>query len=125
MNAATGCGVALFNAPHANTRSVAELVIGLSIMLIRRIHDKNIAAHKGTWLKDAKGSFELRGKTLGIVGYGNIGSQVSVMAEAMGMNVLYYDIESKLPHGNAQQVRSLRELLRRANIVTLHVPEYG
>ena len=122
MDAATEKGVAVFNAPYANTRSVAELVIGLSIMLIRKIADKNAAAHKGVWQKDAKGSYELRGKTLGIVGYGNIGSQVSVMAEALGMDVIYYDVESKLPHGNAKQVRSLRELARRSNIVTLHVP---
>ena len=122
LTAATNRGVALFNAPYANTRSVAELVIGLSIMLIRKITDKNLAAHNGKWQKDAKGSFELRGKTLGIVGYGNIGSQVSVMAEAMGMNVIYYDVESKLPHGNARQIRTLKELLRRSDIVTLHVP---
>ena len=122
MKAATEKGVAVFNAPYANTRSVAELVIGLSIMLIRRIPDKSRAAHNGIWQKEAKGSFELRGKTLGIIGYGNIGSQVSVMAEAMGMDVLYYDIESKLPHGNARQIRSLKDLLKRSNIVTLHVP---
>lgn len=122
MKSATEKGIAVFNAPHANTRSVAELVIGLSIMLIRKITDKNTAAHKGIWQKDAKGSFELRGKTIGIVGYGNIGSQVSVMAEAMGMDIIYYDVESKLPHGNAKQVRSLKELLKRANIVTLHIP---
>lgn len=122
LKSATANGVAVFNAPHANTRSVAELVIGLSIILIRKIADKNKAAHNGIWQKDAKGSYELRGKTLGIVGYGNIGSQVSVMAEALGMNVIYYDVESKLPHGNAQQVRSLRDLLKRSNIVTLHVP---
>lgn len=122
MQAAVQQGVAVFNAPHANTRSVAELVIGLSIMLIRRIPDKNKAAHEGIWQKDAKGSYELRGKTIGLVGYGNIGSQVSVMAEALGMDVLYYDIEPKLPHGNAKQVRSLKELLRRSNIVSLHVP---
>ena len=122
MKAATEKGVAVFNAPYANTRSVAELVIGLSIMLIRRIPDKSRAAHNGIWQKEAKGSYELRGKTLGIVGYGNIGSQVSVMAEALGMDVIYYDIESKLPHGNARQVRSLKDLLKRSNIVTLHVP---
>jgi len=122
MKAATEKGIAVFNAPHANTRSVAELVIGLSVMLIRRITDKNKAAHEGIWQKDAKGSFELRGKTLGIVGYGNIGSQVSVMAEALGMDVVYFDVESKLPHGNAKQVRSLKDLLKRANIVTLHIP---
>lgn len=122
MKAATSNGVAVFNAPYANTRSVAELVIGLSIILIRKITDKSTAAHKGVWMKDAKGSYELRGKTLGIIGYGNIGTQVSVMAEALGMEVLYYDVESKLPHGNARQVRSLRELLKRSNIITLHVP---
>ncbi len=120
--AATRKGVAVFNAPFSNTRSVAELVIGSSIMLIRRIPDKNKAAHEGTWQKDAKGSYEMRGKTMGIVGYGNIGSQVSVLAEALGMDVLYYDLEPKLPHGNAKQVRSLRELLKKADIVTLHVP---
>lgn len=122
MKSAIQNGVAVFNAPHANTRSVAELVIGLSIMLIRKICDKNKAAHSGIWLKDAKGSYELRGKTLGIIGYGNIGSQVSVLAEAMGMDVIYYDVEPKLPHGNAKQVRSLKDLLKRSNIVTLHVP---
>ncbi|MBS1592732.1 MAG: phosphoglycerate dehydrogenase [Bacteroidetes bacterium] len=120
--AATKKGVAVFNAPFSNTRSVAELVIGSSIMLIRRIPDKNKAAHEGTWQKDAKGSYEMRGKTMGIVGYGNIGSQVSVLAEALGMDVLYYDLEPKLPHGNAKQVRSLRELMKKADILTLHVP---
>ncbi|MFX8597247.1 NAD(P)-dependent oxidoreductase, partial [Acinetobacter baumannii] len=88
LKAATKYGITVFNAPYSNTRSVAELVIGLSILLIRRIPDKNKAAHEGIWLKDAKGSFELRGKTLGIIGYGNIGSQVSVLAEGMGMKVL-------------------------------------
>src|ERR1044072_3204986 len=122
LKSATQKGVAVFNAPYSNTRSVAELVIGLCVMLIRKITDKNTAAHDGTWLKDAAGSFELRGKTLGIVGYGNIGSQVSIMAEAMGMQVLYYDIATKLPHGNARQVRDLKELLKNSHIVTLHVP---
>ena len=122
LKAATEHGVAVFNAPYSNTRSVAELIIGLSVMLIRRIPDKNAAAHRGEWLKEAKGSFELRGKTLGIIGYGNIGSQVSTMAEAMGMQVIYYDIATKLPLGNAKQVGDLRELLKRSNIVTLHVP---
>ena len=122
LKATTRKGVAVFNAPHANTRSVAELVIGLSVMLIRRIADKNRAAHEGRWQKESKGSYELRGKTLGIVGYGNIGSQVSAMAEAMGMHVVYYDIATKLPLGNAKQVRDLKELLRQSNIVTLHVP---
>lgn len=123
LKVATAAGVVVFNAPYSNTRSVAELVIGLSIMLIRRIPDKNKAAHDGIWLKDAKGSFELRGKTLGLVGYGNIGSQVSVLAEAMGMKVLYYDIVTKLPLGNASQVRTLKELLAASDIVSLHVPE--
>jgi D-3-phosphoglycerate dehydrogenase len=115
-------GVAVFNAPYSNTRSVAELVIGLSIMLIRRIPDKNKAAHEGTWMKEAKGSYELRGKTLGIVGYGNIGSQVSVLAEGMGMNVMYYDVETKLPLGNAVQQKTLKELFAKADIISLHVP---
>ena len=122
LKAATEKGVAVFNAPYSNTRSVAELIIGLSVMLIRKIADKNAAAHQGRWKKEAKGSFELRGKTLGIIGYGNIGSQVSIMAEAMGMQVIYYDIATKLPHGNAKQVRDLKELLKQSNIVTLHVP---
>ncbi|REJ75564.1 MAG: phosphoglycerate dehydrogenase [Acidobacteria bacterium] len=122
LEAATKKGVAVFNAPYSNTRSVAELVIGLFVMLIRRIPDKNLAAHQGTWLKDAAGSFELRGKKLGIIGYGNIGSQVSVLAEAMGMDVHYYDIETKLPHGNATQSKSLKDLLKQSDIVTLHVP---
>jgi len=123
LHAATKNGVVVFNAPYSNTRSVAELVIGLSIMLIRRIPDKNKAAHDGIWMKEAKNSYELRGKTLGIIGYGNIGSQVSILAEAMGMKVLFYDIETKLPLGNAEDAKSLKELLSRADIVTLHVPE--
>ncbi len=122
LAAATKKGIAVFNAPHANTRSVAELIIGLCVMLIRKIADKNAAAHRGEWLKEAKGSFELRGKTLGIIGYGNIGSQVSTMAESMGMHVIYYDIATKLPLGNAKQIRELKELLKRSDIVTLHVP---
>ena len=122
LEAATDRGVAVFNAPYSNTRSVAELVIGLFVMLIRRIPDKNRAAHAGTWYKEADGSFELRGKTLGIVGYGNIGSQVSVLAESLGMNVIYYDIATKLPHGNARQIRDLEKLLKKSDIVTLHVP---
>ncbi len=122
LTAATKKGIAVFNAPYSNTRSVAELVIGLCVMLIRKISDKNIAAHKGVWSKDAKGSFELRGKTLGIIGYGNIGSQVSILAEALGLNVIYYDIITKLPLGNAKQIRDLNELLASSDIVTLHVP---
>jgi D-3-phosphoglycerate dehydrogenase / 2-oxoglutarate reductase len=122
LTAATKKGVAVFNAPYSNTRSVAELIIGLCVMLIRRIPDKNAAAHRGEWLKESKGSYELRGKTLGIIGYGNIGSQVSTMAEAMGMHVIYYDTATRLPHGNAKQLRELRELLKQSDIVTLHVP---
>ena len=122
LKSATEKGVAVFNAPYSNTRSVAELVIALCVMLIRKIADKNSAAHRGVWLKDSKGAFELRGKTLGIVGYGNIGSQVSVMAEALGMHVVYYDVLTKLPLGNAKQIRDLPELLAQSDIVTLHVP---
>lgn len=116
-------GVVVFNAPYSNTRSVAELVIGLSIMLIRRIPDKNTAAHQGIWKKEARGSYELRGKTLGIIGYGNIGSQVSVLAEGLGMKVLFYDTVTKLPLGNAVAKKSLKEVLQQSDIVTLHVPE--
>ncbi len=123
LAAATRNGVVVLNAPYSNTRSVAELVIGLSIMLIRRIPDKNKAAHEGIWMKDAKGSFELRGKTLGIIGYGNIGSQVSVLAESLGMKVLFYDVETKLPLGNATDGKTLKEVLSKADVVTLHVPE--
>lgn len=122
LKSATERGVAVFNAPYSNTRSVAELIISLSIMLIRRIPDKNSAAHQGVWMKESKGSYELRGKTLGIIGYGNIGSQVSVLAEGMGMHVIYYDIETKLPLGNAVQKRSLEELMGESDVITLHVP---
>ncbi len=123
LDAATNSGVAVFNAPYSNTRSVAELVIGASIMLVRKITDKNKAAHEGIWMKDASGSHELRGKTLGIIGYGNIGSQVSVLAEALGMKVIFYDAETKLPLGNATDSKTLKELLKQADVVTLHVPE--
>lgn len=123
LKAATKKGVVVFNAPYSNTRSVAELVIGLSIVLIRRIVDKNKAAHEGIWLKEAKGSFELRGKTLGIIGYGNIGAQLSVLAEAIGMRVIFYDTETKLPLGNATAAKSLKDVLSKADIVSLHVPE--
>ena len=123
LEAASGQGVAVFNAPYSNTRSVAELVIGSSIFLIRKITDKNKAAHEGRWMKDASGSHELRGKTLGIIGYGNIGSQVSVLAEALGMKVIFYDAETKLPLGNASDSKTLKDLLQRSDIITLHVPE--
>jgi D-3-phosphoglycerate dehydrogenase len=116
-------GVAVYNAPYSNTRSVAELVIGASILLIRRILDKNKAAHNGIWNKDAKGSYELRGKTMGIIGYGNIGTQLSVMAEAMGMRVQFFDIETKLPLGNAQAKKSIKEIVSSSDIISLHVPE--
>ena len=123
LKAATKNGVAVFNAPYSNTRSVAELVIGSSIMLVRKIIDKNKAAHEGSWMKDAKGSHELRGKSIGIVGYGNIGSQVSVLAEALGMKVYFYDVETKLPLGNATSCKTLKDLLKHSDVVTLHVPE--
>jgi len=123
LDAATKYGVAVFNAPYSNTRSVAELVIGSSIMLVRKIIDKNKAAHEGKWMKDAKGSHELRGKTLGIIGYGNIGSQVSVLAEALGMKVVFYDVETKLPLGNAISIKHLKDLLQQSDVVTIHVPE--
>jgi D-3-phosphoglycerate dehydrogenase len=123
LNYATEHGVAVFNAPYSNTRSVAELVIGAAIMLIRRIPDKSKSAHQGIWQKESSGSYELRGKTLGIIGYGNIGSQTSVLAEALGMKVIYYDIETKLPMGNATQVANLKDLMSKADVITLHVPE--
>lgn len=116
-------GVPVFNAPYSNTRSVAELVIGEIIMLLRGIPDKSTAAHRGMWDKSAAGSTEVRGKTLGIVGYGNIGSQLSVLAEAMGMRVIYVDTAAKLPHGNAQKAASLDALLAASDVVSLHVPE--
>src|SRR3982751_4565957 len=123
LKSATQHGVVVFNAPYSNTRSVAELVIGAAIMLIRRIPDKSSAAHKGIWMKEASGSYELRGKTLGIIGYGNIGSQVSVLAEALGMKVIYYDVETKLPLGNAMDVRTLKDVVSKADVITLHVPD--
>ncbi|MEO6221557.1 MAG: phosphoglycerate dehydrogenase [Ginsengibacter sp.] len=123
LSAATKKGVTVFNAPYSNTRSVAELVIASSIMLTRKIPDKNKAAHEGIWLKDSTGSHELRGKTLGIIGYGNIGSQVSVLAEAFGMKVIFYDAETKMPLGNAEGKSSLKEVFRLADVITLHVPD--
>ena len=123
LKSATNQGVVVFNAPYSNTRSVAELVIGASVILIRRIIDKNKAAHEGFWRKEAKGSYELRGKTLGIIGYGNIGTQVSVLAESLGMKVIFYDIVTKLPLGNAVSKKTLKELVGQSDIVTLHVPE--
>ena len=116
-------GIPVFNAPYSNTRSVAELVLGEMIMLMRGIPHKNAVCHRGGWVKSAEGSYELRGKKLGIVGYGNIGSQLSVLAEGLGMEVLYYDVVTKLPLGNARQVESMDELLALSDVVTLHVPE--
>ena len=123
LNSAKLQGIPVFNAPFSNTRSVAELVISECIFLIRGIPEKNFAAHSGIWLKAASNSFEVRGKNLGIVGYGHIGSQVSILAESLGMNVYYFDIEKKLNLGNAKSCSSLPELLSLSDIVTLHVPE--
>lgn len=122
LEAATRRGIAVFNAPYSNTRSVAELVIAEAILLLRGIPEKNAKAHRGEWQKSAAGSYEIRGKKLGIVGYGSIGMQLSVMAESLGMEVLFCDAVSKLPMGNAVQV-SQTELLAKADIVSLHVPE--
>jgi len=125
LKAATAKGVAVFNAPYSNTRSVAELVLAEAILLLRGVPQKSAMAHRGEWLKSATNSFEIRGKKLGIIGYGSIGSQLSVLAEALGMNVLFYDVITKLPLGNASQVDSLESLLSQADIVSLHVPETG
>jgi len=116
-------GVPVFNAPYSNTRSVAELVIAETIMLLRGIPQKNALCHRGGWTKSAAGSFEARDKVLGIVGYGHIGTQVGVLAESLGMRVIFHDIESKLSLGNARAADSLDDLLERADVVTLHVPE--
>jgi len=123
LMAAKQQGIPVFNAPFSNTRSVAELVIAEIIMLMREVPARNAAAHRGDWLKTVGNSFEVRGKNLGIVGYGHIGSQVSILAEAMGMNVLYFDIEKKLSLGKAYVCGSLNELLQKSDVVTLHVPE--
>jgi D-3-phosphoglycerate dehydrogenase len=123
LEAAKSCAMPVFNAPHSNTRSVAELVIGEAICLARQIGDRSMWAHQGKWDKSAVGSFEVRGKTIGIVGYGHIGSQVSVLAESMGMKVLYFDVVKKLPLGNAEQVNTMKDLLAMSDFVTLHVPE--
>ncbi|MDX1452910.1 MAG: phosphoglycerate dehydrogenase [Oleiphilaceae bacterium] len=123
LKAATARGIAVFNAPYSNTRSVAELVLAEAILLLRGIPEKNAMAHRGEWLKSANNSFEIRGKSLGIIGYGSIGSQLSVLAEALGMKVYFYDVVTKLPLGNATQVDSMQELLGLSDIVSLHVPE--
>ena len=123
LDAAELAGIPVFNAPYSNTRSVAELVIAETVMLTRGIPQKNAECHRGGWSKSAAGSHEVRGKTLGIVGYGHIGTQVGVIAEALGMQVLFHDIETKLSLGNARPAASLDDLLARADVVTLHVPE--
>ena len=123
LSAATEHGVVVFNAPYSNTRSVAELVLAEAILLLRGIPEKSAQAHRGGWAKTANDSFEIRGKTLGIVGYGSIGSQLSVLAESLGMRVIFYDVVSKLPLGNTSQIPSLEGLLGQADIVTLHVPD--
>ena len=123
LNAAQEKGIVVFNAPYSNTRSVAELVLAEAILLLRGIPEKNAVAHRGGWLKSADNAFEIRGKTLGIVGYGSIGTQLSVLAEGLGMHVLFHDVVAKLPLGNAHQAASLEDLLSRSDIVTLHVPE--
>jgi D-3-phosphoglycerate dehydrogenase len=123
LDAARVRGIPVFNAPFSNTRSVAELVIGEIVMLLRRIIPRSVSAHTGGWDKSADGSFEVRGKTLGIVGYGNIGSQLSNLAEAMGMKVIFHDLTDKLRHGNTEPVESLEALLVQSDVVSLHVPE--
>ncbi len=123
INAASKRGIPVFNAPFSNTRSVAELVLGEILLLIRGIPEKNALAHRGQWLKSAEQSFEARGKVLGIIGYGHIGTQLGILAENLGMRVCFYDIETKLPLGNACQVDTLSDLLNQSDVVTLHVPE--
>ena len=123
LGAARRLGVPVFNAPYSNTRSVAELVIAEAIMLLRGIPQKNAQCHRSGWAKSASGSYETRDKVLGIIGYGHIGTQVGVLAESLGMRVIFHDIESKLALGNARAVSSLDELLERSDVVTLHVPE--
>jgi len=123
LKAATGKGVAVFNAPFSNTRSVAELVIAEAILLLRGVAEKNAAAHRGQWQKSAANSFEIRGKKLGIIGYGNIGMQLGVIAEGLGMQVQFFDVVNKLPLGNARPAASLEQLLASSDVVSLHVPE--
>ncbi len=123
LKAAMEKGIPVFNAPYSNTRSVAELVLAETILLLRGIPEKNALVHRGGWSKSAEGSYEARGKILGIVGYGSIGTQLSVLAESLGMQVIYFDVVTKLPLGNARQVGSMDELLAQADVVSLHVPE--
>jgi len=123
LRSALSKGVPVFNAPYSNTRSVAELVLGEAIMLMRGIPAKSASCHEGGWMKSAAGSYEVRGKTLGIIGYGHIGSQLSILAEALGFNVIFYDIVNKLPLGNATPCDSMDQLLQTSDIVSLHVPD--
>jgi D-3-phosphoglycerate dehydrogenase len=123
LEAAKILGIPVFNAPFSNTRSVAELVIGEIISLYRRLHIVNVEMHKGMWSKNAQGCNEIKNKTLGIIGYGNIGAQVGVIADAIGMNAIYHDVENKLPFGSNRQVNSLDELLKNSDVITLHVPQ--
>jgi len=116
-------GIAVFNAPYSNTRSVAELVLAEAILLLRGVPEKSAVAHRGGWLKSAENAYEIRGKTLGIIGYGSIGTQLSVLAEALGMHVVFFDVVTKLPLGNARQVPQLKDLLAQSDVVSLHVPE--
>lgn len=123
LTAAMRLGIPVFNAPFSNTRSVAELVLGEILLLLRRVPEKNAQAHRGIWQKTAQGAFEARGKTLGIIGYGRIGSQLSILAENLGMRVIFYDIVKQLPLNNARQLASLEAVLSLADVVSLHVPE--
>ena len=123
LEAARARGIIVFNAPFSNTRSVAELVLAEAILLLRGVPEKSAVAHRGGWLKSADNSYEIRGKTLGIVGYGSIGTQLSVLAEALGMKVVFFDVVTKLPLGNARQIQQLEELLAEADVGSLHVPE--
>ena len=125
LEAAARRGIPVFNAPFSNTRSVAELVMAEVILLLRGVPQRSAAAHRGEWQKSATGSFECRGKTLGIIGYGNIGMQLGVIAESLGMKVVYFDVESKLPLGNAQPKATLRALLEESHVVSLHVPQHA
>lgn len=125
LEAAARQGVPVFNAPFSNTRSVAELVMAEVILLLRGVPQRSAAAHRGEWQKSATGAFECRGKTLGIIGYGNIGMQLGVIAESLGMKVVYFDVESKLPLGNAQPKATLRALLEESHVVSLHVPQHA
>lgn len=123
LQAACERGIVVFNAPYSNTRSVAELVLAEAILLLRGIPEKNMVCHRGGWQKSATNSYEIRGKTLGIIGYGSIGTQLSILAENLGMHVIFYDVVNKLSLGNAHPADSLQHLLETADIVTLHVPE--